>query len=188
MKIYDNRISMINDLVKKDSKILEIGVFKGEFAEILLCTNPRILYLVDCWENSNICSGNADGNNVENYNGVSLYNFVKDKFCEFSNIDIIRNYSQNFIPLIDDNTLDIVYIDGDHSYQGVKQDLESVYPKVKKGGYIMGHDYEMNMNKAQHYYDFGVKKAVDEFCKKYNLNIFAKAMDGCVSFCIIKTL
>ena len=186
MKIYDNRNDMIKELVKPDSKILEIGVFKGEFAETLHKTNPSILYLVDCWENSNICSGNVDGNNVENYNGFSLYNLVKDKLSHYSNIEIIRNYSQNFIPLLDNNTLDIVYIDGDHSYKGVKRDLELVYPKVKNGGYIMGHDYEMNMNKAKNYYNFGVKKAVDEFCIKYNVSIIAKAMDGCVSFCISK--
>lgn len=51
-------------------------------------------------------------------------------------------------------------------------------------GYIMGHDYEMNMSKAKTRYNFGVKQAVDEFCNKYNHKILSKAMDGCVSYCI----
>lgn len=48
----------------------------------------------------------------------------------------------------------------------------------------MGHDYEMNMNKAHNTYDFGVKRAVDEFCMTYNQTILSKALDGCVSYCM----
>jgi len=48
----------------------------------------------------------------------------------------------------------------------------------------MGHDYEMNMSKSNRYYVFGVKQAVDEYCNSYNQTIFAKAMDGCVSYAI----
>ena len=73
-------------------------------------------------------------------------------------------------------------MDGDHSYEGVKKDLEQAILKVKKGGWIMGHDYEMNMIKAQNTHIFGVKQAVDEFCIKYNQKIIAKGNDGCVSY------
>ena len=48
----------------------------------------------------------------------------------------------------------------------------------------MGHDYEMNMNKAKTVYSFGVRKAVDEFCNTYKQTIYAKALDGCVSYAI----
>ena len=69
---------------------------------------------------------------------------------------------------------------------GVK-DLEAAYSKVKSGGWIMGHDYEMNMSKAHTVYDCsGLKKAVDEFCTKYNLSIQYLGMDGCVSYAIKK--
>jgi hypothetical protein len=78
----------------------------------------------------------------------------------------------------------MIYIDGDHSYNGVKKDLMNAYNKIKDHGYIMGHDYEMNMEKARNTYDFGVKKAVDEFCITYKQEIVALALDGCVSFCI----
>jgi hypothetical protein len=68
----------------------------------------------------------------------------------------------------------------------VKRDLELAYPKIKKYGWIMGHDYEMNMTKAKNAYEFGVKKAVTEFCEKYNLKVDVKANDGCVSYAIRK--
>jgi cephalosporin hydroxylase len=80
----------------------------------------------------------------------------------------------------------MIYIDADHSYEGCKRDLNISFKKVKSGGYIMGHDYEMNMNKAQKEYSFGVKQAVDEFCISYNQRICAKGFDGCVSYAIQK--
>ena len=54
-----------------------------------------------------------------------------------------------------------IYIDGDHSYKGVKNDLELYYPKVKKNGLILCDDYR-NFQ--------GVKKAVEEFCKKNKID------------------
>jgi len=76
----------------------------------------------------------------------------------------------------------MVYIDADHSYEAVKNDLNNAFLKVKNGGYIMGHDYEFNRQKTDNIHFFGVKQAVDEFCSKYSLSIDMKAMDGCVSF------
>jgi hypothetical protein len=49
----------------------------------------------------------------------------------------------------------------------------------------MGHDYSMNMDKAKTHYEFGVKKAVDEFCTRHSLAIKAIANDGCTSFCVV---
>jgi hypothetical protein len=53
--------------------------------------------------------------------------------------------------------LDFVYVDGDHSYEQVKRDLEHYYTLVKFGGVLGGHDYPLKE---------GVKIAVDEFAKK----------------------
>ncbi len=83
-----------------------------------------------------------------------------------------------------DATFDVVYIDADHGYAGCLTDLEVAFAKTKAGGVIAGHDYEMNMEKANTHYNFGVKRAVDEFCARHGLTIFAKANDGCVSFAI----
>ena len=107
-----------------------------------------------------------------------------EKYKEIPNIKIYKSNSIHFLQNQEDNTYDIIYIDGDHSYNGVKQDLTNAFSKIKNGGYIMGHDYEMNMNKTKNNYNFGVKEAVDEFCIRYNQTINAKAIDGCVSYSI----
>lgn len=53
---------------------------------------------------------------------------------------------------VEDGSLDFVFVDADHSYAGVKRDLEAWLPKIRKGGFMTGHDIHFE----------GVKKAVDE--------------------------
>ena len=182
---FDTRDEMIDQLIPSGGTIVEIGVFQGDFAEVLAKTNPKHLYLVDCWEAGGTGSGDVDGNNMKVFSsGEELWNSVKSRYEFYPNISIHRQYSSDFLKSLGDCSIDAIYIDGDHSYRGVKEDLNHAFPKVKKGGWIMGHDYEMNMKKAKTVYEFGVKRAVDEFCAEKGLKLFAKALDGCVSYAI----
>lgn len=180
---FNTRQEMLVNLIPKNGIYAEIGIFKGDFAkDIINILNPTNIYLIDIFE-GNCCSGNQDGNNVEWYDLNKSYYELIDLYKNVNNVNIIKGDSSKVLLEID-NIFDMIYIDGDHSYEGCKKDLESAYVKIKNGGYICGHDYEMNMNKAQHYYNFGVNRAVNEFCLKYNLKIDAKALDGCVSYAI----
>lgn len=182
---FETRDQMVSALISPDATIVEIGVFKGDFAEVLVATNPKLLYLVDCWAPEPMCSGDADGNNLHTvHSGYELWDVVKKRFEFYPNIDVRRSYSSDFLATLEDRSVDVVYIDGDQSYEGVRADLQNSCGKVKVGGWIMGHDYEMNMTKAHRAYDFGVKRAVDEFCAEKGLTITTKAMDGCVSYAI----
>lgn len=62
--------------------------------------------------------------------------------------------------------IDYVYIDADHSYESVRQDLGAWYPLVRPGGIIGGHDYT-----PEGVYHFGVKQAVDEFAQAQGLEV-----------------
>jgi hypothetical protein len=98
---------------------------------------------------------------------------------------MIRATSEIASDIFADESLDVVYIDANHAYDFVKQDIELWYPKVKKGGYIGGHDYialewykDPNFlpnKKDKHIWSgnmsfyhgvFGVNPAVDEFCQE----------------------
>jgi hypothetical protein len=185
-KMFDNRNQMIKYYYDKLSnpKILEVGVFKGGFLEYLVkeC-NISSIDAVDLFEGTT-CSGDVDGNNLVYYDVGISYIELLEKYKHMQNIKVYKSNSITFLQTQKDNTYDIIYFDGDHSYEGVKNDLINGYNKIKNGGYIMGHDYEMNMKKANNMYNFGVKQAVDEFCIKYKQTIISKAYDGCVSFCI----
>jgi hypothetical protein len=185
---FQTRKQMLHYFIKPGTIMLEIGVFEGEFANEILEANPQSLFLVDCWDfaSPTCVSGNVDGNYVKSIQAKDAYEKVKEKYKDDKRVYVIRDFSQNVHKCFQESSLHLVYIDGDHSYKGVKRDLELYYPKVVNGGWICGHDYEINRNKAHHIYDFGVKQAVDEFCAEKNLRISYKALDGCVSFAIQK--
>lgn len=182
--IYDSRLDMIRALISRDTVVAEIGVFKGTFARQLYdMLSPSKFYLIDLFS-GRTCSGNEDGNNVIWTNMDNEYLQVIEYARDKPSISVIKYDSSSFLSTLPDNTLDMIYIDGDHGYEGCKKDLLEAYKKVKNGGYICGHDYEMNMSKAQTVYHFGVKQAVDEFCLTFNQVIVAKGNDGCVSYAI----
>lgn len=169
--------------------IAEIGVFRAEFSEYLFeHFAPAHLTLVDPFvETERIMSGNQDGNNVVSFTGRELYESFMEKWrsrIELCRVSFIRDFSRALISLKDDS-LDMMYIDGDHAYEGAKQDLAIARAKVRHGGWICGHDYSMNMAKAKTQNAFGVRQAVDEFCKEHGLYISWICMDGCTSFCIL---
>ena len=85
----------------------------------------------------------------------------------------------------DDESLDFVYIDGNHLYPAVKKDIDLWWPKVKAGGVMGGHDYDIvssSHNIDTYLYTFrvngihyGVVKAVNDFADKHMLSINAEA-------------
>lgn len=187
MYMYDTRKDLINAYVKPGMIGCELGVFAGEFAEYLASKHPQKLYLIDIWQgdtNNVSMSADENGNNPVFYNADELFKHVTALFKTNPAIEIRRGFTQDVIPTLPNNSLDYVYIDADHSYEGVLRDLTNILPKMKQQCWILGHDYEMNLEKANTVWKFGVKKAVDEFCKKHQFRLVAKGMDGCVSYCL----
>ena len=88
----------------------------------------------------------------------------------YENIFQINNFSVNAARLFNDESIDFVYVDALHSYEGCMADLEAWYPKLKKGGILSGHDYGEHPHKPEP--DFpGVTRAVDEFFNSKNIEI-----------------
>jgi hypothetical protein len=174
MKIFENRNKMLESF-PRGLKIAELGVFEGEFSKTIyeICA-PKELILIDLFEGY-FGSGDKDGNN---YHYVQLEDEMDKLINYFSDnpeVKIIKQSTSAYLESILDNSLDMVYIDADHSYESVINDLRLSYKKVKYGGYICGHDY---------IYD--AKNAIDHFCSEKNLEIICLTKDGCPSFCIQK--
>jgi hypothetical protein len=178
MKIIDTRNDLL-DIIGQQSIVCEIGIFKGEFSEIIIeKLKPSEIHLIDIFEGE-MCSGNKDGNNIVWTNLNDEYNRLKLKYENDSTVKLHKGYSFDTLKNFQDEYFDFIYIDGDHSYDGVKIDLQLSYLKTKKGGYICGHDYTTQMFE-------GVVRAVDEFCLEKNLKIDYITKDGCPTFCIKK--
>jgi hypothetical protein len=167
----------ILDLLPKESVGIEIGVFKGEFSDqILKVVNPSKLYLLDLWSGV-VGSGDKDGNNKEYVDLGKFYSeAIIPKYDWDKRVVLLRMKSEYVVTIQEE--FDWCYIDGDHSYQGVLNDLNNIYDKIKTGGYICGHDYCERTK--------GVISAVDEFCKSKGLKINYLTKDLCSSYVIRK--
>jgi len=145
---------------------VEIGVDDGNFSErILEIVRPKMIHLIDPWKfnDDDAYSDSPYGN--KKVDGQKMmdqkYHMVKKRFEDLINrnqVMIHRGFSEKVCEKFKDNYFDWVYIDGNHFYESVKNDLNLYYPKIKLGGFITGDDYYENDVSGK-----GVKKAVDEF-------------------------
>lgn len=139
---------------------VEIGIAEGKSSaflgvEIINSGKKIKLDCIDCWDmktNPNINYTETTRNNL-----TPLF----DKM----DLRIIQNYSKIESKKYLENSLDFVFIDGDHSYSGVTNDIINWLPKLKPNGVIGGHDY----NPIE--YPDNVIKAVDDFFGKEIVNV-----------------
>jgi hypothetical protein len=144
----------------------EIGVHEGDFSEqILSAVEPEKLHLIDPWEHQDepSCQESRYGNlGLQGQDTMdSRYKQVAERFARQVRegaVEIHRSFSDVAAGEFQPDYFDWVYIDGNHLYEYVKQDLELYFPKVKAGGYLTGDDYGV-----RGWWENGVQKAVDEF-------------------------
>ena len=131
--------------------MIEIGSFTGEstvmFAEKfkqVIAVDPFILYHEKDW---------SEIRRYEQDRWDRIYSEFLERTKPFENIQHLKMYSDEACKEIKEQ-VDFVYIDGLHTYEQCKKDIENFLPLVKKGGYIGGHDYSSAWP--------GVKQAVNE--------------------------
>lgn len=132
----------------------EIGVLDGEHAVSMFEHNPMLkLHLIDPYTP-------YDNGPRRDWNKHQMR--AKQNLDPFSN-RAIRYFEKSLdvVDLIPDERLDFVYIDGDHGFNFVIQDIIRWAAKVKKGGIVSGHDY---VNKCP-----GVIKAVNAYTNAWDI-------------------
>ncbi len=152
-------IKQIKPLPGKKLQGAEIGVLYGGNTEWLLDNaEPDLLgkiYSIDSYDRDFF----KDAALAE-----VLYLKTRKKLQRFGKrCELMRLSSQTAMTRFGDQSLDFVFIDGDHSYDAVRNDLKWIH-KVRADGLLIGDDYHKSTS--------GVIRAVDEFCKKnhYKLN------------------
>ena len=157
--------------LKGGDVFVEIGVFCGgslfNFYEVV--SNPEVEFVgIDVWENQT----SSNGIKLEDWNEEDWEKYIKvQSDCRKKVENIIKDKKFN-IKLIqlestesvysgfDDESISFLHLDANHSFESVSQDLETFYPKMKKGGMILFDDWQWNQ----------VREAVIEFLKNNNLN------------------
>jgi len=139
--------------------IAELGCAEGNFSLDLLKAGAGHLFMVDNWAKIEGVTGDGNFDNEwHEENFYKAWNKIKSFSESFENVTILKGLTTNMANKVQDNSLDILYLDAGHFYDAVFADLKAWYPKVKTGGIIAGHDY---LNKA-----YGVFNAVADFVKK----------------------
>lgn len=157
----------------------EIGVYRGQTSAHLLRSLPKlILYMVDPWcvfEPSSTYAKTGDILASETPEQVEANYQESLKVTEFASDRriIVRKLStEAAIDIV--IPLDLVFIDAEHSFEAVTQDIGLWWPKVRGGGVLCGHDYTYRFR--------SVVRAVNAWSKAASIDI--KHMPGTVWWCI----
>ncbi len=129
-----NLIKKLNTLFP-NGKGVEIGVFKGEFSKEILNSWTGTLYMVDVWRG--LDEGYEDSSNQHNHTNAYTETTKNIKGFEDRAI-MIRTSSEESSKLFLDESLDFIYIDANHAYDYVKEDINFWFPKLKKKWFIFG--------------------------------------------------
>ena len=142
----------------------EVGVDRGKNAAAMLKRHPEItrLHLIDPYmeyEDNGHIESRAGRAKAEREAACRLSRF-SDKLIWHK-----CTLKQCLLP-----PLDFAYIDGDHSYGAVKEDIAEVWKVLKPGGIMGGHDFI-------HTLPGGLTVAVEEFAARYGLHLFIETPD-----------
>lgn len=141
-----NREHFLADLVNKHGlkKTAELGIWKGRtFLHMLLhCPNTTIIG-VDAWKVRPENKGVPGGETYERWDMKTFEGYVRDRSKVFGDrAIIIKANTDEAAAQVEDGSLDLVFIDADHSEAGVRNDIKNWVPKVRKGGFVTGHDID----------------------------------------------
>lgn len=158
-------------------KAVEVGTYKGKFAEVLMEKIPNLdLTVVDAWT---VYPGYKDYG--ENDLETEAYKQTCDR-AERCGFKIIKGWSNEVVDQFEDESLDFVFIDGNHDFEHVVEDVSKWSKKVKKGGIVAGHDFFKNHRK-----NFGVIEAIPAWCEAKDIpELFIVKKDQCPSWFYIK--
>jgi predicted O-methyltransferase YrrM len=176
----------------KDAKYIEIGVFKGkslffaaEYAK-LTKNNAKIHGVDNC--------SVTHGCHLEKVSQLLALNGFNNTTSP--EVHLLKMESLEAAERFENGYFDIIYIDGSHTYEAVKADLNAWWPKLKVGGVLIGDDYweptgvwdgvKRTGAKELDGKPYGVKKAVDEFVESNEFELELGVGADWISYAIEK--
>ena len=142
MKIIDSpdisRVDLARMFKKRGYRAgAEIGTYRGDYAFTLCSKNPQAtIYCVDPWKVYDDYKDTTDQSEMDSNEKKARY-----RLKNFNNVVFIKMPSMQAAKWFYDEELDFVYIDANHEWQYVTQDIYHWARKVRPGGIVSGHDY-----------------------------------------------
>jgi hypothetical protein len=147
----------------------EVGVLKGEFSELLCKGNPGLkLYCIDAW---------GIGEKKRREYHLQALEEAKVRLSVYDTV-LIHKLSMDAVKDFADESLDFVYIDANHEPSFVREDIREWTKKVKKGGIVSGHDYNL----------YKITPVIDEYVKNndFTLHVTTVRSDKTYSWWFLK--
>ena len=139
------------------NKGAEIGVAAGYFSEAMFKVIPNLkLYCVDIWRQYR---GNPWSKNKEK--NIAMLEEARSRLSKYD-AELIQDMSMEAVKRFENDSLDFVFIDANHSFDYVMEDLIEWSKKVRVSGIVSGDDYYL-FRKA------GVIEAVDAYTKAHGI-------------------
>lgn len=160
MSTWIDHLPFAYDLVadRKPELLVELGTYSGlsffSFCQAMEENKVRgLAYAVDTWE------GDEHTGNYDDSVYQQVASHARENYPGFSYL--LRMRFDEALAQFDDRSIDILHIDGLHTYEAVKQDFESWLPRVKDDGIILLHDIEARLP------EFGVRRFWQEISSQY---------------------
>jgi len=164
-RVVCDRVEMLPDIFKElgFTSGIEIGVLEGYYSEILCQRLPDTqIYSVDPWKFYKIHNNFRRAKVYE-----PMYQSVVKRLMPYKNSHIIRKESVEAAKDFPDNSLDFVFIDGDHRFQYLTNDIAEWSKKIKIGGIISGHDFVRGHTETDFVH---ILQVVPAWCDAYNIH------------------
>jgi predicted O-methyltransferase YrrM len=117
-------------------KAVEVGSYSG-MGTVILSQHFKEVFAVDPWLNGYDINDHASQTCPMKF----VFEAFKERISQLGNVLYSRSKSLDALQFIKDGELDLVYLDGDHRYESVLNDLKGWMPKLKAGGIMAGHDW-----------------------------------------------
>jgi hypothetical protein len=123
---------------------VEVGVLDGVYSEILCKSNPELkVFSVDAWKFYPTRNNFRHQRHCDKH-----FEETKRVLSQYPNSVIVRKWSMDAVKDFADESLDFVFIDANHDFEHVTEDIAQWGKKVKKGGILSGHDFDDHRNKS----------------------------------------
>jgi len=148
-------VGLLRRLNVRVETVAEIGVWKGHMSIVLLGHIPsiKVYHLVDSWQSYEEYEESGDRKAGTD---LSIARIVCENRLERYAQKLVwhQAFSIDAVEEIEDRSLDLVFVDANHAYEYVKDDITNWWPKIREGGIMAGHDHSPKFA--------GVSKAVHE--------------------------
>lgn len=169
----------LNNLNLK-GQFAEIGCLAGTFSRTILSQwKGKKYYMIDPWANQSEEVYRERQDTPERYE--QMYQDALALSKEDERVTVLKMLSADAAKEFKNGQLDCVYIDGNHAYKNVMEDMDAYWPKIKIGGIMGGHDYK---NKTDEGWFCEVESAVNRWAGEHEKVFY---VCPCTSWFIHKT-